>query len=154
VLTVARQLARQKQQDSQFAGALTVLGVPRRRQPAIRTLLDSRWGSVKFAHNSADLMTTVAREDGKVLVWSAHEPHDLSSRATAQGVPLWRISPGSATASLVLRHSDDEEQQLVQVRGMPCSQQQALEHNARPNPGLLDSCPRYRQVRRYLKGML
>jgi capsular polysaccharide export protein len=154
VLTVARQLARQKQQDSQFAGALTVLGVPRRRQPAIRTLLDSRWGSVKFAHNSADLMTTVAREDGKVLVWSAHEPHDLSSRATAQGVPLWRISPGSATASLVLKHSDDEEQQLVQVRGMPCSQQQALEHNARPNPGLLDSCPRYRQVRRYLKGML
>ncbi|MNT36630.1 hypothetical protein D3C72_1727270 [compost metagenome] len=131
-----------------------MLGVPRRRQPAIRRLLDSRWGRVKFTHDSTDLMTTVAHENGKVLVWSAHEPHDLSSRAAAQGVPLWRISPGSATASLILQRNADDKQQLVQVRGMPCSQQQALEHGAQPDPGLLDSCPRYRQVRRYLKGML
>ncbi|RKS28728.1 capsular polysaccharide biosynthesis protein [Pseudomonas sp. WPR_5_2] len=153
VMTVARQLARQKQQDSQFAGALTVLGVPRRRQPAVRRLLDSRWGRVKFTRNSADLMTAVAGENGKVLVWSDHEPHDLSSRAAAQGVPLWRITPGSATASLTLKRNDDDEQQLQHVRGMPCSQEQAQEHQAQPRPGLLDNCPRYRRVRRYLKGM-
>lgn len=153
VMTVARQLARQKQHDSQFAGALTVLGVPRRRQPAIRRLLDSRWGRVKFTHNSADLMTTVAREDGKVVVWSPREPRDLSSRAAARGVPLWRISPDNATASLILERYDGDVQQLVQVRGMPCSQQQALEHRAQNTPGLIENCPRYRQIRRYLKGM-
>jgi capsular polysaccharide export protein len=154
VLTVARQLARQKQQDSQFAGAITVVGVPRRRQPAIRSLLDSRWGQVKFTHYRADLMKTVSREAGKVLVWSAHEPDDLSSRAATQGVPLWRIRTGNTPTSLILKRNDSDEQQLVQVRGMPCSHQQALEHHAQPDPGLLDSCPRYRQVRRYLKGML
>ena len=154
VLTVARQLARQKQQDSLFAGALTVLGVPRRRQPTIRTLLDSRWGRVTFAHDNADLMTTVAREDGKLLVWSAHEPHDLPLRAEAHGIPLWRIRPGSATGSLIVKRNDGTEHPLVQVRGMPCSQQQAIEHNARPNAGLLDNCPRYRQIQRYLNRML
>ncbi|EJM77104.1 capsular polysaccharide export protein, LipB/KpsS family [Pseudomonas sp. GM55] len=153
VMTVARQLARQKQQDSQFAGELTVLGVPRRRQPAIRRLLDSRWGRVKFTRNSADLMAAVAREGGKVLVWSTHEPQDLSSHAAAQGIPLWRICPGNATTSLILKRNEGDEQQLVQVRGMPCSQQQALEHSTKANPGLLDSYPRYRQVSRYLKGM-
>lgn len=154
VLTVARQLARQKQQDSQFAGAITVLGAPRRRQPTIRSLLYSRWGQIKFTDYRADLMTTVSRETGKVLVWNAHEPAGLSSCAASQGIPLWRLSTGNTPTSLILKHSDNDEQHLVQVRGMPCSQQQALAHRAEFDPSLLDSCPRYRQVRRYLRGML
>lgn len=148
VMTVARQLARQKEQDSQFSGALTVIGVPRRQQPTIRSLLDSRWGRVKFTRNSADLMSTAPGENSKVLVWSArNEPAGLPSTA-------WRLSPGSTGASVILKRSEGDEQQLAQVRGMPCSQQQALEHAAQPRPGLLDRCARYRQVRRYLKGML
>jgi capsular polysaccharide export protein len=154
VMTVARQLARQKQQDSQFAGTLTVLGAPRRQRSTIRSLLDSRWGRVKFTRYRADLMSCVARENGKVLVWSADEPHDLSAHAAAQNVPLWRISPGKATASLALKRNDGEEQLLVQVRGKPCSHQQAQEHHTQNTPGLLEQCPRYRQIRRYLKGML
>ncbi|WP_390959737.1 capsule biosynthesis protein [Pseudomonas moorei] len=154
VMTVARQLARQKQQDSQFAGTLTVLGAPRRQQSTIRSLLDSRWGRVQFSQYKADLMSTLARENDKLLVWSADEPHNLSVQAAAQDLPLWRLSPGNATASLTLKRNDGEEQQLVQVRGMPCSPQQALEHRTRNTPGLFEQCPRYRQVRRYLKGML
>jgi capsular polysaccharide export protein len=45
---------------------------------------------------------------------------------------------------------DADVQRLVHVRGMPCSP----EHSACPETGLLDSCARYRQIRRYLKGML
>jgi capsular polysaccharide export protein len=45
---------------------------------------------------------------------------------------------------------DADVQRLVQVRGMPCSP----EHVAGPETGLLDSCARYRQVRRYINGML
>jgi capsular polysaccharide export protein len=109
---------------------------------------------VQFSQYKADLMSTLARENDKLLVWSADEPHDLSAQAAAQDLPLWRLSPGNATASLILKRNDGEEQQLVQVRGMPCSPQQALEHRTRNTPGLFEQCPRYRQVRRYLKGML
>jgi len=170
VMTVARQLARQKQQDAQFAGSLTVLGVPRRQQPAIRSLLSSRWGRVKFTRDNTELMTQVVREEGKLLVWVAGEAVDLHQRAKAHGVPLWRISPDAmqslgrrAPASLVVdrrpHHSvagqrkrvpDADVQRLAHVRGMPCSP----EHSACPETGLLDSCARYRQIRRYLKGML
>jgi capsular polysaccharide export protein len=106
VMTVALQLARQKQQDSQFAGTLTVLGAPRRQQSTIRSLLDSRWGRVQFSQYKADLMSTQARENDKLLVWSADEPHDLSAQAAAQDLPLWRLSPGNTTASLTLKRND------------------------------------------------
>jgi capsular polysaccharide export protein len=170
VMTVARQLARQKQQDAQFSGSLTVLGVPRHQQPAIRSLLNSRWGRVQFTSDNTQLMTKVVREDGKLLVWVGGEAADLHQRAEAHGVPIWRISPDAmpspgrrAPASLVIdrrpHHSmagrrkmvpDADVQRLVQVRGMPC----CPEHVAGPETGLLDSCARYRQVRRYINGML
>ncbi|MNC41434.1 hypothetical protein D3C75_902020 [compost metagenome] len=142
-MTVAHQLARQKHQDSQFAGALTVLGVPHQQRPAIRSLLKSRWGRVTFASDSAGLMQSVAGETGKLLVWRATEPGNLQPRAKAHGVPLWRISPS------VLQSPGGDEQPLAQIRGMPCSPQQA--HNTYPKPGLLESCARYRQIRRYLR---
>lgn len=136
VMTVARQLARQKRQDSQFAGTLTVVGVPHRQRPLIKAQLKSRWGRVTFASDSAGVMQSVAGDTGKLLVW-----HNEPDRLQTDSVPLWRISPG------VLQSPDGDEQPLTQIRGMPCSPQQAQEHNAR---SLLDSCPRYRQIRRYL----
>ncbi|MGE8066736.1 capsule biosynthesis protein [Pseudomonas sp. NPDC089569] len=147
VMTVAHQLARQKHQDSLFAGNVTVLGVPRHQQPTMRRLLKSRWGRLTFARDSTGLISAIAGETGKLLVWHASEPTDLQSRATTHDVPLWRISPG------VLHTPAGDPHPLVQIRGLPCSAQQALEHGDRPKTGLLDSCPRYRQIRRYLKGM-
>jgi capsular polysaccharide export protein len=147
VMTVARQLARQKCQDSLFAGSLMVVGVPRRERPALRRLLNSRWGQLTFAQDSVGLIPAVARETGKLLVWHASEDHDLQSRAQAHGVELWRIRPDA------LQLPCGNEQPLAQVRGLPCSPQQALAHQDRPPVGLLESWARYRQVRRYLKGM-
>ncbi|MNN49818.1 hypothetical protein D3C81_1643690 [compost metagenome] len=148
VMTVARQLARQKQQDSQFAGSLTVVGVPRRERSAMRRLLNSRWGVLTFARDNAELLPAVARETGKLLVWHTFESSDLKARAEVHGVPLWRIRPDS------LQLPCGNEQSLAQIRGLPCSSQQAQAHNARPKTSLLEGCARYRQVRRYLKGML
>lgn len=147
VMTVARQLARQKHQDSQFAGTLTVLGVPHRQRPEIRTLLKSRWGRLTFASDSAGLMQSVVGETGKLLVWRASEPGDLQSRAEAHNVPLWRISPG------MLQSPGGDEQPLVQIRGLPCSPHQAREYNSHSKAGLLDRCARYRQIHRYLRRM-
>jgi capsular polysaccharide export protein len=147
VMTVARQLARQKRQDSRFAGSLTVVGVPRRERPALRRLLNSRWGQLTFAQDSVGLIPAVARETGKLLVWHASEDQDLQSRAQAHGVELWRIRPDA------LQLPCGNEQPLAQVRGLPCSPQQALAHQDRPPVGLLERWARYRQVRRYLKGM-
>lgn len=174
VMTVAHQLARQKHQDTLFAGNVTVLGVPRRQQSSLRPLLDSRWGRLTFSRDSAGLIAHVAGERGKLLVWAAAEAGDLHLRAKACELPVWRISPGAwtpagrdAPTSLMLdcsaqqgpacqrtiRHADDL-QHLVQVRGLPCSHQQALAHVARPTPGRLAQWPRLRQLQRYLKGML
>jgi capsular polysaccharide export protein len=147
VMTVARQLARQKQQDSLFAGSVTVIGVPRRERSAMRRLLNSRWGRLKFARDNAELIPAVARKTGKLLVWHAREPGDLQARAEAHGVALWRIRPDA------LQLPCGDEHPLAQIRGLPCSLQQAQDHSARPRAGLLESCARYRQIRRYLKGM-
>jgi capsular polysaccharide export protein len=147
VMTVARQLARQKQQDSLFAGSVTVVGVPRRERSALRRLLNSRWGELTFARDNAELIPAVARETGKLLVWHACESGELQARAEAHGVPLWRIRPDA------LELPCGDEQPLAQIRGLPCSPQQAQVHDARPKAGLLESCARYRQIRRYLKGM-
>lgn len=147
VMTVARQLARQKRQDSLFAGSLMVVGVPRWERPALRRLLNSRWGQLTFAQDSVGLIPAVARETGKLLVWHASEDQDLQSRAQAHGVELWRIRPDA------LQLPCGNEQPLAQVRGLPCSQEQALAHQARPPVGMLESWARFRQIQRYLKGM-
>jgi len=147
VMTVARQLARQKHQDSLLAGHVTVLGVPRCQRPAMRSLLNSRWGRLTFASDSVALMPAIAGETGKLLVWRASESDDLQHRAQIHGVPIWRIAPG------VLQTPTGDEHPLVQIRGLPCSPQQLLDHASRPKTSLLDNCPRYRQIRRYLKGM-
>lgn len=94
VMTVANQLARQKEQDTVFTGPLTVLGVTRRNQPHIRRFLSSRWGSLNFARDSADLMPRVAHQGGKVLVWAAREPENLQARADAHSLALWRLDHG------------------------------------------------------------
>lgn len=147
VMTVARQLARQKYQDSLFAGSVTVVGVPRRERTALRRLLNSRWGQLTFARDSAGLIPAVARDTGKLLVWHASEDHDLQSRALVHGVELWRIRLDALQLPCGI------EQPLAQIRGLPCSPQQALTHQDRPPVGVLESWARYRQVRRYLKGM-
>jgi capsular polysaccharide export protein len=113
----------------------------------MRSLLNSRWGELTFARDNAELIPTVARETGKLLVWHACESADLQAGAEAYGVPVWRLRPDA------LQWPCGNEQPLAQIRGLPCSPQQAQAHNARPQPGLLDSCARYRQIRRYLKGM-
>lgn len=93
-LTVARQLARQKACDSAFAGITTVLGVKRHKQHNIRRLFTSRWGTLRFAEDSPQLLRQVAAEGGRVLVWAAREPVDLRHRAAALGVPVWRVEDG------------------------------------------------------------
>ncbi|SEM99178.1 capsular polysaccharide export protein [Pseudomonas sp. ok272] len=173
VMTVAHQLARQKHQDSLFAGNVTVLGVPRRQHATLRRLLDSRWGQLKFSKDSSGLMAQVARERGKLLVWAASEAADVHLRAKACGLPVWRISPGTWTSSerdaptslmvdcraqqdAASPHTisqADDLQHLVQVRGLPCSHQQAQAHAARASTGRFAHWPRGRQLRRYLKGM-
>jgi capsular polysaccharide export protein len=94
VMTVAHQLARQKEQDTTFAGPLTVLGVTRRDRPHVRRFLASRWGSLNFARDSAELMSRVAHQGGKVLVWATREPENLQARAEAHGLALWRLEHG------------------------------------------------------------
>lgn len=91
VLTVARQLALQKSRDSAFAGPITVLGVKPHKQHNVRRLLRSRWGQLKFASLTSDLLHKVAAEEGKLVVWAAWEPAGLSAQASANKVPLWRI---------------------------------------------------------------
>ncbi|MHC6224593.1 capsular polysaccharide biosynthesis protein [Pseudomonas sp. X10] len=93
-LTVARQLARQKARDTEFAGEITVLGVKRHKQHNIRRLFASRWGRLRFAEDSPVLVPKVAAEGGKLLVWAGREPADLQARASAAGVPLWRVEDG------------------------------------------------------------
>ncbi|WPN45665.1 MULTISPECIES: capsule biosynthesis protein [unclassified Pseudomonas] len=148
VMTVARQLARQKHQDSLFAGNVTVVGVPRRQRATIRALLNSRWGRLTFAGDSTDLIQAATRETDRLVVWHTSEIHDLQRRAEALGIPLWRIRPG------VLQTADGEERTLSQIRGMPCSPEQARQHIARPTTALLDRYTRVRQVGRYIKGMI
>ncbi|VVO11697.1 capsular polysaccharide biosynthesis protein [Pseudomonas fluorescens] len=94
VMTVAQQLARQKEQDTLFAGPLTVLGVPRRNQSRVRRFLTSRWGSLNFARDQSELMPQVARQGGKLLVWATGEAQNLQARADAHGLPLWRLEQG------------------------------------------------------------
>lgn len=93
-LTVARQLARQKAQDSEFAGAITVIGVKRHKRHNIRRFFSSRWGSLTFAVDRPGLLDEVAANDGKLLVWAAREPAGLAARAAARGIPLWRVEDG------------------------------------------------------------
>jgi capsular polysaccharide export protein len=94
VLTVARQLARQKAQDTAFAGPVAVLGVPAARQPDIRHFLRSRWGQLRFIQNGARELPKLAAEGGKILVWAAAEPAGLGIQAAVANVPLWRIGDG------------------------------------------------------------
>lgn len=93
-LTVARQLARQKELDETFAGPLTILGVKAHKQHNIRRFFASRWGSLQFAKDSPDLLPSIAAKGGKLLVWAAREPADLKMRASAVGVPVWRVEDG------------------------------------------------------------
>lgn len=94
VMTIARHLARQKAQDTAFAGPITVLGVKRHKQHAVRPFLRSRWGRLSFASDHPELLPRIAAEGGKLAVWAAREPIDLQARATAHNVPLWRIDDG------------------------------------------------------------
>lgn len=94
VLTVARQLARQKAQDSAFAGPVAVLGVPANRQAGIRHILRSRWGQLRFIQNGARELPKLAAEAGKMVVWAAAEPTGLGVQAAVAKVPLWRIEDG------------------------------------------------------------
>ena len=91
VLTVARQLALQKSRDTAFAGPITVLGVKPHKQHNVRRLLRSRWGQLKFARLTPDLLPSVAAEHGKLVVWASRESAGLSAQANANNVPLWRI---------------------------------------------------------------
>ena len=93
-LTVARQLARQKARDAEFAGPITVLGVKRHKQHNIRRLFASRWGELHFAEDHPELVAKVAAQRGKVLVWAAREPADLQARVQLADVPLWRVEDG------------------------------------------------------------
>lgn len=113
VMTVARQLALQKQQDMTFAGPVTVLGTMRNQRPAIRRLLKSRWGNLRFAKDSPALISRITAEKGKLVVWADREPPTLQGRADAQQLPVWRIANGflhswesnvKAIQSLVIDH--------------------------------------------------
>lgn len=99
VLTVARQLARQKAQDSEFAGPLVVLGVKRHKQHNVRRFLGSRWGRLRFAEDSPELLGRLAEEGARLVVWAGREPPGLAVRAQAYGVPLWRIEDGFLRSS-------------------------------------------------------
>ena len=93
-LTVARQLARKKARDAEFAGHTTVLGVKRHKQHNIRRFFASRWGQLRFAVDSPELVSQVAAEQGRLLLWAAREPADMAARAKAAGVPVWRVEDG------------------------------------------------------------
>ena len=93
-LTVARQLARKKARDTEFAGPTTVLGVKRHKQHNIRRFFASRWGQLRFTVDSPQLVQQVAAENGRLLVWAAREPASLAERARQQGVPIWRVEDG------------------------------------------------------------
>ncbi|WDY59354.1 capsular polysaccharide biosynthesis protein [Pseudomonas sp. PSKL.D1] len=93
-LTVAHQLARKKARDAEFAGPTTVLGVKRHKQHNIRRFFASRWGQLRFAVDSPQLVQQVAAEQGRLLVWAAREPTGLAQRAEAAGVPVWRVEDG------------------------------------------------------------
>ncbi|MDR6714155.1 capsular polysaccharide export protein [Pseudomonas hunanensis] len=93
-LSVARQLAAKKARDSEFAGRTTVLGVKRHKQHNIRRFFASRWGQLRFAVDSPQLVQQVAAESGRLLVWAAREPGDLAARARQAGVALWRVEDG------------------------------------------------------------
>jgi len=94
VLTVAKQLARQKRQDTEFAGAVTVVGAPHRLQPTLRRFLGSRWGKLMFAEDRTGLVEEVAARQGKLLAWTAKAPDDLARRAAARGVRFARLAEG------------------------------------------------------------
>ena len=94
VMTVARQLARQKAQDARFAGHCTVLGVKRHKRAMVKRFLASRWGTLEFVDDSPELVSRVAAKGGRLVVWAAREPGGMAVRAAAYGVPLWRIEDG------------------------------------------------------------
>lgn len=93
-LTIARQLARQKAQDAEFAGNITVLGIKRHKQHNLRRFFSSRWGQLKFSADSPMLLAEVAAQSGTLLVWAAREPASLKARAQASNVPVLRIEDG------------------------------------------------------------
>lgn len=93
-LTVARQLASKKARDAAFAGPTTVLGVKRHKQHNIRRFFASRWGQLRFSVDSPQLISQVAAEQGRLLVWAAREPAGLAERARQAGVPVWRVEDG------------------------------------------------------------
>ncbi|WP_028694866.1 capsular polysaccharide biosynthesis protein [Pseudomonas cremoricolorata] len=98
-LTVADLLALKKACDSEFAGITTVIGVKRHKQHNIRRFFSSRWGQLRFAEDSPQLLSQVAAEQGRVLVWAAREPADLQRRADSAGVAVWRIEDGFLRSS-------------------------------------------------------
>ncbi|MCU1750285.1 capsule biosynthesis protein [Pseudomonas sp. 6D_7.1_Bac1] len=97
VMTVARQLARQKAQDTRFSGTLTVIGVARRDRQRVHQLVASRWGRLTFANDSPTLMAQVKERGGKLLVWGANASKDFEARAEAAGLTVWRLSTTDMT---------------------------------------------------------
>jgi capsular polysaccharide export protein len=94
VLTVARQLALQKNRDSLFAGPLAVLGVKPEEQNMLRRFLHSRWGQLRFVKNATQALPGISAEGGKLVVYAGREPDGLQQHANAVQVPIWRITEG------------------------------------------------------------
>ncbi|WP_301841762.1 capsular polysaccharide biosynthesis protein [Pseudomonas sp. JQ170C] len=133
-LTVARQLARKKAQDAEFAGDIIVLGIKRHKQHNIRRFFSSRWGRLSFAEDSPTLVADVAARQGKVLVWAAREPADLKARAAAADVPVWRVEDGFLRSNGLGVRNAPALSLVLDRRGMhfdtsaPCDLEHLLEH--------------------------
>lgn len=146
VLTVARQLARQKAQDTAFAGPVAVLGVPTARQPDIRHFLRSRWGQLRFIQNGARELPKLAAEGGKVVVWAAAEPAGLGVQAAVAKVPLWRIGDGLLEACVSGAAEGGALSLMVDRNGMDGTNdlEQLLAH-AEFDSAILQGAARFRQ---------
>ncbi|MGR8934882.1 MAG: capsular polysaccharide biosynthesis protein [Gammaproteobacteria bacterium] len=93
-LTTARQLARQKQHDSAFAGTTMVIGVGRHKRASVRAFLRSRWGQVVFTQLQEESVQTARADHSRLLVWAGKETESMRQKYERAGITVWRIEDG------------------------------------------------------------
>lgn len=94
VLTTARQLARQKQRDTLFAGTSIAVGVGRGKRKVVRPFFESRWGRLTFTKYRDALLQHPRNEDNRLLVWAGKENEHMRQRYDRYQGTIWRIEDG------------------------------------------------------------
>lgn len=118
VLTTARQLARQKQRDTMFAGASVAVGVGRSKRKIVRPFFESRWGRLTFTKYRDALLQHPGHEDSRLLVWGGKENEPMRQRYDRYPGTVWRIEDGFLRSFGLGTHGAAAHSMIVDKCGM------------------------------------